>query len=226
MRVVLSAENQVFPMSFLPDSATLLAYSIACFVLFVTPGPDMSLFLAKTMQGGRRAGIASMMGASTGCLVHTLAVAFGLSAVIAASATAFTLIKYAGALYLLWLAYSAIRHGSAFSMQDQQREPLSFRKTFLLGLGINLTNPKVVLFFLTFLPQFVSASDPNAAGKLVFLGVYFVVFSAPLAVLMILGAERVIDTLRTRPRLLRAIDVSFAGVFAFFALQVLRTERL
>jgi threonine/homoserine/homoserine lactone efflux protein len=213
-------------MSFLPDSATLVAYSIACFVLFVTPGPDMSLFLAKTMQGGRRAGIASMMGASTGCLVHTLAVAFGLSAVIAASATAFTIIKYAGALYLLWLAYAAIRHGSAFSMQDPRQELLSFRKTFLLGLGINLTNPKVVLFFLTFLPQFVSASDPDAAGKLVFLGVYFVLFSAPLAVLMILGAERVIDTLRTRPRLLRAIDLSFAGVFTFFALQVLRTERL
>ena len=102
-------------MAFLPEPGVLLAYSLACFVLFVTPGPDMSLFLAKTLQGGREAGLASMLGAMAGCCVHTLLAALGLSALLAASAAAFTALKVVGALYLLWLAVDAVRHGSALT---------------------------------------------------------------------------------------------------------------
>lgn len=211
-------------MTFLPDNATLISYSIACFILFVTPGPDMSFFLAKTIQGGRRAGIAAMSGASFGNLVHSLAAAFGLSALIAASATAFTLVKLVGALYLLWMAYDAIRHGSALNIAREDGQEISVRKTFIQGLGVNLTNPKIILFYLTFLPQFVSASDPHAESKLLFLGVYFVVFALPLAVMLILVAEKFIETMRRNPQLMRAIDYSFAGVFTFFAVQVLRTQ--
>lgn len=211
-------------MSFLPDTPTLLAYSLACFILFITPGPDMSFFLAKTVQGGRRAGIAAMTGACTGNLVHSLAAAFGLSALIAASTTAFTAVKVIGALYLLWMAYDAIRHGSALSLSDTDVAPPSLRKTFTMGVGINLTNPKVVLFFLTFLPQFVVAGDPNAAGKLLFLGVYSVIFTTPFAIALILVAERFIDMLKRNPKLMRGVDYLFAGVFGFFAVQVLRTE--
>lgn len=210
-------------LTFLPDLSTMIAYSIACFILFITPGPDMSLFLAKTVQGGRRAGIASMAGATAGCLVHSLAAAFGLSALIAASATAFTVLKIVGALYLLWMAYDAIRNGSALTIrgENQTEEPLS--RTFWLGVGMNLSNPKVVLFFITFLPQFVSAGDPEAASKLLFLGLYMIVFTFPLCILLITVAERFIDTLRANPRLMRGIDYSFAGVFAYFAVHVLRT---
>src|SRR5918993_781530 len=183
-------------MTFLPDPSTLLTYSLACAVLFITPGPDMSLFLAKTMAGGRRAGMASMLGAMTGCCVHTLLAALGLSALLAASVTAFTILKIAGALYLLWLAFDAVRNGSALHVRDEGRAEVSFWKTFLTGLGINLTNPKVVLFFVTFLPQFVDASDPHAADKLLFLGLYFITLTTPMAALMILGADRVIALLR------------------------------
>lgn len=211
-------------MTFIPDSATMVAYSLACFVLFITPGPDMSFFLAKTVQGGRQAGIAAMTGASFGNIVHSLAAAFGLSALIAASATAFTAVKIIGALYLLWMAYDAIRHGSALTIAREAGKPPSFGRTCLQGLGVNLTNPKIVLFFLTFLPQFVAASDPHAAGKLLFLGIYFVVFAFPLAVGLILVAERFIALLKNNPRLMRAVDYAFAGVFGFFAIQVLRTQ--
>src|SRR3712207_665220 len=195
-------------MTFLPDPAILLAYSLACFVLFVTPGPDMSLFLAKTLQGGRSAGLAAMLGAMAGCCVHTLLAALGLSALLAASATAFTALKVVGALYLLWLAVDAIRHGSALNLRPGGPARVSVWRTFLVGVGINLTNPKVVLFFVTFLPQFVDAADPQAAQKLVFLGLYFVAFTAPLCAVMILAADRVIALLRDHPRVMRGIDYS------------------
>jgi threonine/homoserine/homoserine lactone efflux protein len=158
-----------------------------------------------------------------GCCVHTLLAAIGVSALLAASTAAFTALKIVGALYLAWLALDALRNGSALSVKGGERIEASPWRTFALGVGINLSNPKVVLFFVTFLPQFVEASDPNAAAKLVFLGLYFIAFSIPLAVLMILGAEKVIETLKARPKVMRGIDYTFAGVFGLFALKILTT---
>jgi threonine/homoserine/homoserine lactone efflux protein len=166
-----------------------------------------------------------MLGAMAGCCVHTLLAALGLSALLAASATAFTVLKIVGALYLLWLAVDAVRHGSALNLKEGDRTKVPLGRTFMIGVGINLTNPKIVLFFVTFLPQFVQAGDPHAAGKLVFLGLYFIAFSAPLAALLVLGADRVIALLRSRPRVMRAIDYSFAGLFGAFALKILATSR-
>lgn len=212
-------------MSYLPDASTLLLFAGACFVLFVTPGPDMSLFLAKTLQGGRMAGMAAMLGATTGSCLHTLLAALGLSAVLAASETAFTVLKIVGGLYLAWMAIDAIRNGSALSLEARGPARATLRRTYALGVGINLTNPKVILFFVTFLPQFVAATDPAAAEKLVFLGLFYVAVSIPLGMVMILGAERVLATLRARPKVLRAIDYVFAGVFGLFALKILTTQR-
>ena len=208
-------------MTFLPDATVLVAYSVACFVLFITPGPDMSLFLAKTVSGGRKAGIAAMLGAQAGCCVHTMLAALGLSALLAASATAFLVLKIVGGLYLLWLAIDAIRHGSALNVRREAGTEVSVWRTFVLGVGVNLTNPKVVLFFVTFLPQFVSAGDPYAAQKLVFFGLYFVLFNLPLCALMVLGADRVLALLKRRPRVMRAIDYTFAGIFGAFAVKIL-----
>lgn len=211
-------------MTFLPDLSVLAAYSLACIVLFITPGPDMSLFLAKTVSGGRAAGIAAFSGATLGCIVHSLLAAFGLSALIAASPIAFLTLKIVGAAYLLWLAFDAVRNGSSLNVRTDGTSRTAFWQTFLLGLTVNLTNPKVVLFFVTFLPQFVDAADPHAAAKLLFLGMYFVVFTFPCGVLMILGAERVVGGLKARPRLLRGIDWMFAGVFSAFAARILVTQ--
>jgi threonine/homoserine/homoserine lactone efflux protein len=211
-------------MPFVPDIPVLIAYSLACFVLFITPGPDMSLFLAKTVTGGRAAGIAAFVGASLGCVVHSLLAAFGLSALIAASPVAFLALKIVGAIYLGWLAVDAVRNGSSLNVRREEAKRFAFWPTLMLGLTVNLTNPKVVLFFLTFLPQFVRADDAHAAAKLLFLGIYFVAFSFPLGVLMILGAERVVTSLKARPRMLRAIDWLFAGVFSAFAVRILATQ--
>ncbi|MCB8837424.1 LysE family translocator [Aurantimonas sp. VKM B-3413] len=212
-------------MTFLPDLSTLIAFSIACFVLTITPGPDMTLFLGRTLAEGRAAGIAAFAGASTGSLVHTTLAAVGLSALIAASPEAFLVLKVVGAAYLIFLAVQAIRSGSTFKMDGRNaRKARSLKASWATGLGINLTNPKIILFFVTFLPQFVHAGDPGAAGKLFFLGVYFVIFATPFCVAMILAADRLADALRRRPKITRIIDYLFAGVFSAFAIKILTTQ--
>jgi threonine/homoserine/homoserine lactone efflux protein len=122
------------------------------------------------------------------------------------------------------MAFDAVRNGSALSLKEEGRAEVSFWKTFFMGFGINLTNPKVVLFFVTFLPQFVSAADPHAPDKLLFLGLYFIALTAPMGALMILGADKVIALLRGRPKLMRGIDYSFAGLFSVFAIKILTTS--
>lgn len=211
-------------MDFLPPFNTLVAYTLASFLLFATPGPDMSLWLSRTVGSGRMAGMASMVGTNVGCLVHTLLAAFGVSALIATSPTAFLALKVVGALYLLWLAVDAIRHGSSLNVKARDGGDATFLKNFLLGVTVNLTNPKVVLFFITFLPQFVSATDAHVSAKLLFLGLYFIIINLPLSAAMILGAEKLVNWLKARPRVLRGVDFTFAGVFAFFAIKIAFTQ--
>jgi threonine/homoserine/homoserine lactone efflux protein len=211
-------------MDFVPSFGVLAAFTIAALILIVTPGPDMTLFLSRALTQGRAAGLAAMLGATSGIVVHTAAAELGLSALLAASPNAFLAVKIAGAFYLVWLAIQAIRHGSALTLEKTRmaRQPLI--ATWLTGVGINLLNPKIVLFFVTFLPQFISVGDPAASGKLAFLGAYFIVLSVPLTGLMILAADRFSAALRANPRVTRFIDWLFAGIFGAFAVRILMTR--
>lgn len=211
-------------MSFVPESAIILQFAIATFVIAVTPGPDMTLFVGRALAQGRAAGFACMLGAMTGIVVHTTMVSLGLSALVVASPTAFWALKCVGAAYLVWLAVQALRHGSAFSPDIRATRGSGLAANWATGLGINLLNPKIILFFMTFLPQFVSASDPNAAEKLFFLGLLFIPLSLPVTVPMVLAADRFAGLLRRSPRVTRVIDYLFAGVFSAFAIRILATE--
>ncbi len=211
-------------MNFIPELSVLLAYAVGVLVITFTPGPDMTFFLGRTLAQGVRGGMAAMAGASAGLLVHSTLVAFGLSALIIASPTLFFGLKIVGAAYLLWLAVDAIRNGSALNLKGKPAEkPLG--RVFLQGLGINLLNPKIIIFFMTFLPQFVDAKDPDATGKLLFLGIMFVVIALPFTVAMILAADKLTLWLKRNPRITRIIDWIFAGVFGAFAAKILLTER-
>jgi threonine/homoserine/homoserine lactone efflux protein len=195
---------------FIPSIGTILGFSLASFVLAITPGPDMMLFLSRTVTGGRAMGFAAMLGASAGMVVHMTLAAFGLSALLAASATAFFILKVVGGLYLLWLAYGALRHGSAFSVDREGIPQQSLRATVLTGVGINLTNPKVIVFFVTFLPQFIDAGDPHASGK--------------LNAFIVLIAERVTGFMQSSPRAMRYFDYGMAGIMSAFALKLVLTQ--
>jgi threonine/homoserine/homoserine lactone efflux protein len=180
----------------------------------------MTLFLGQTLTGGRARGFASMLGVSAGLVLHSVLAAFGLSALLAASVTAFSVLKVAGIAYLIWLAVQSLRHGSALRLAPDASSP-TLRRAFLTGLGVNLLNPKIIVFFLTFLPQFVSASDPHAGAKLMFLGLYFIALGVPICALLILVAERFTGALRRSPKVMRAIDYLFAGLMGAFAVRLL-----
>ena len=166
-------------MTFLPSPTVLLAFAAAGVLLAATPGPDMALFLSRTLSGGRPHGFAALAGAMTGLLLHTFAAALGLSALLAASAHAYDAVKLAGALYLLYLAYGALRHGAALRLEGQGGSRGGLAGSYLTGLLINLTNPKIVLFFVTFLPQFIDVGEAGASQKFFFLGLEFHVFFQP-----------------------------------------------
>jgi threonine/homoserine/homoserine lactone efflux protein len=215
-------ENRV---NYIPDTPTLLAFVAAWFVIGITPGPDMTLQIARVMSSGRAAGLACGFGACTGLAVHTLLVALGISALVVAAPMAFLVLKICGALYLLWLAVQAIRHGSTFDLRPAKagRERSLFSH-FSQGVAVNLLNPKIVIFFMTFLPQFVRAGDPEITGKLIFLGGLFTVLSIPLMTAIVLGAHGLTGWLKARPVVTRVIDWLFAGVFSLFALRILLTQ--
>jgi len=211
-------------MSYLPDPAILAAFTAASLILIASPGPDMTLYLGKTIRHGRLAGTVSVLGAICGIIVHSILAAIGLSALLATSETWFLALKIVGALYLLWLAYQTVRKSTALQTDSPAAGSARLTGIWLQGVAINLLNPKIVLFFVTFPPQFVSAADPAAAGKLLFLGFYFVAIALPCCLAMVIGAERLTRFLKSSPRALRAMDWIFAGLMGGFALKLLSSR--
>ena len=211
-------------MPFIPEWPVILQFAVATFIISITPGPDMTLFVGRALSQGRAAGFACMFGAMTGIVIHTALVALGLSALIVASPEAFLGLKIFGAGYLVWLAWQALRHGSAFSPEKKAGSGRSLFQNWATGLGINLLNPKIILFFMTFLPQFVSAHDPNASGKLFFLGLSFIVLALPITAPMVIAADKFAGLLKKNPTVTRVVDYLFAGVFSAIALKILTAQ--
>lgn len=208
-------------MNFVPEPATLAAFSLAAFLLALTPGPDMTLAVSKALSEGRRGGAMVVLGTSVGIVVHTCLVAFGVSALIIASPAAFTLLKTGGAAYLVFLAIQALRHGSSLSVKKTDELGATMLDNFTSGLWVNLLNPKVIIFFMTFLPQFVSAHDANITGKLIFLELWMILIGMPVNLAFVIAAERLAGWLQQNPKILRGLDYTIAGIFSVFAARIL-----
>ena len=129
-----------------------------------------------------------------------------------------------GAFYLLWLAYGALRHGAALRLQPRDGPSASLAKTYLTGVLINITNPKIILFFVTFLPQFIDAGDASATPKFFFLGAAFVVIGSLVNGLLILIASSFVAAARANPRAIRLFDFGVAGLMGAFAARLLIAE--
>jgi len=154
----------------------LWLFIISGLLLNITPGPDTAYIVGRSVQLGWRGGVAAALGVGAGCLVHVFGGAAGLSALLAASSGAFTFVKWAGAAYLCFIgARMLLSRPQAHARKMIAGSALSLRQVFLQGALTNALNPKVALFFLAFLPQFVSSESPNRAAAFVLLGLIFVV---------------------------------------------------
>ena len=154
----------------MPEPTTLLVFAGAALALLVVPGPSVIYIVTRGIHQGRAAALVSVLGVSTATLVHTALAAIGLSAVLASSATAFTVVKLAGSAYLVWLAVRTWRARSS-ELVDAPRRVAGLRRIYLQGVLVNLLNPKTALFILALLPQFVDPARGAAGAQIVVLGV-------------------------------------------------------
>jgi threonine/homoserine/homoserine lactone efflux protein len=152
----------------------LALFMVSGLLLNILPGPDSLLIMTRSATQGWRAGVAASLGIGTGTIVHVLAAALGMSAILATSATAFTVVKFVGAAYILYMAIGLLRTRRSTTAQAAPSvTPLPCRKIFAQGVLTNVLNPKVALFFLAFVPQFIDADAPNKALAFIILGSIF-----------------------------------------------------
>ena len=200
----------------MPDASTLVVFAGAALALIVIPGPAVLFILAQSVEHGRRAGVLSALGVATGGLVHIVAAAVGISALVLSSAVAFSIVKYAGAAYLLYLG---IRRLLERSREGEDAVPREARPARIFGRGVvvNILNPKTALFFLAFLPQFVDPDHGSVLGQILVLGTLFVLLALLSDTLYAVGAGALAARLRRRSE--RARDAGrYAGAAVYLGL--------
>lgn len=180
------------------DPSHWLAFATAATLLNLSPGPDIAFILGKTAQGGRRPGFAAMLGIWTGTFAHVGFAVVGLSALLVSSATAFLAVKWLGAAYLVWLGLKALRSGGS-GFVAQARGRVTFWPTFRQGALVNLLNPKVAVFMLAFLPQFVVQGAGPVPAQLALHGVLIIAVAAFIEPPLVLAGHHVMRGLRDRP---------------------------
>ena len=207
----------------------LALFTLTVFVLNATPGVDMAFTLLSTLRGGIRAGLAASAGICAGSVVHTLAAAFGLAALMAASSAAFNTVKWAGAAYLLWLAIGLLRQAlragvTAVAGETPDASVGTAAQLFRQGFLTNVLNPKVALFFLALLPQFIASDAPNKTAAFLFLGAWFIVQGFVfLAVFVLLVAP--LRRWQPRPAVARGAQLAGGSLFALLATRLALAER-
>lgn len=195
-------------------------FLVAAMLITAAPGPDNLMVLSMGMSRGRRQGIVFGLGCALGCLSHTLLAVLGVSALIAASPQAFTLLKVGGGLYLVWLGIGALR-SAAGAAPASATAGGSLRQLFFKGVFANAINPKVVLFFLSFLPQFVVAERGDVGGQLALLGLLFTVQAALLFGLLGYFSGSIGQWLNRRPRAGIVLDRMAGCVFIALGLRLI-----
>ena len=195
------------------------AFLLAGIILNLTPGADTMYILARSISQGKKAGIYSVLGISSGIIVHTFAAAFGLSLIIAQSALAFNVIKYLGAAYLVFLGIKSLTSSKKTELVHIQQK-LSGKKIFLSGMLTNVLNPKVALFFLAFLPQFIQLQHAQNPGPYLILGMSFVATATLWTMIIALLSARFASFIRQNQHVERWINRSAGVVFILLGLKI------
>ncbi|MEM8799373.1 MAG: LysE family translocator [Pseudomonadota bacterium] len=214
----------------LPEPGVFAAFLGASFLLAATPGADMMLVLNRSLMFDRRAGLIALLGLVIGGVCHVLAAAFGLALLVSQFPILFAAIRIVGVLFLLYLAakiFMSHLNSKRPLAKDLSKDNEAVRKVppnphhFRDALLTNLLNPKVALFILAFVPQFIAADTPNPAASFILLGIIFLAQGWVIMGMIALLAPRVRLLMTSKPGLLRYVDLATAGIFIMFAVKLL-----
>ncbi|WP_320127753.1 LysE family translocator [uncultured Sphaerochaeta sp.] len=191
-----------------------LGFLITAFFMNIAPGPDMIYLVSQTMAYGKKVGFASILGLGAGAFIHTTFVALGISAILTTSVVVFKTIKLIGAGYLLYLGFRSLFFGGKpiFSKTQSSSEPKSFRKAFLSAVLIDVTNPKVALFFIAILPQFYRENSIPKTAQFLVLGLVIILVGFLVEGVTVLLADTFTTALRTKPIYAQILDKAFGCV--------------
>lgn len=209
----------------MPDLATLALFTAACAVLTATPGPDMLLIASRSLSQGRSAGFLTYLGIATGSYLQAFAAALGLSQLFLMVPAAYDVLRFAGAAYLAWLAWTTLRAQAPLFAPDADRAPVTMRRIFLQGLLTNLLNPKMALFMLALLPQFLKPEAGSIALQVMVLATILNLMGLITNGLVILTASRLGHALAARPHLARLPQKLMGVVFGALALRLAVASR-
>ncbi|CCM74989.1 LysE family translocator [Rhizobium mesoamericanum] len=211
----------------------MLDYSLAHWIAFLTaavllnlsPGPDMAFILGHTIKSGTRTGFAALLGIWTGACVHVAMAAFGLSAILKASALAFSVVKWVGAIYLVWLGIQALRSKGEGGLVNAAKDVLPWRRVYRQGILVSLLNPKVAIFFLAFLPQFVVEGAGPTWLQLTVHGVLIIVVAAFIEPPLILAGGRLADLIKRRQSIGLWLDRGLGALLVALGARLALTTR-
>jgi threonine/homoserine/homoserine lactone efflux protein len=207
------------------ETSTFLTFAGAVVVLVLAPGPDMAYMLTRTVAQGRKAGAVAAIGINLGAYVHVLASVLGLSAILATSAVAFTVVKWGGATYLVWIGIQALTRSAPVDVESTSTSGLSLTTIFWQGFFSDVLNPKVALFFLAFLPQFVTHGHGDEWIQLLVLGVTGNVIAIGTNLLLVCFASAATASLRRSQRITRWLHRAVGAMFIALGLR-LANEKL
>lgn len=202
-------------------------FLIAGLILNLTPGADTIYILGRSISQGKNAGVLSALGISTGSLVHCIVAAFGLSIIIAKSAIAFTTIKYLGAAYLIYLGIKSLLTKSLdeFEIKKMDKKEIGSQKIFVSGILTNILNPKVALFFLAFLPQFVDPNHTSTSLPLIILGLTFIATGTVWCIALALFSAKLSERIRQNYKIKMWLDKISGGIFIALGIKLALTNK-
>ncbi|WP_163337140.1 LysE family translocator [Desulfopila sp. IMCC35008] len=202
-----------------------LLFISATIAINITPGPDMIYILSRTITQGRKMGIASSLGVCSGSLVHIFAAAFGLSAILSTSAMAFAIVKYIGAAYLVYLGIQALRSkGISFDISVKKQQQSTFWKVFRQGVLIDILNPKVAIFFMAFLPQFVRPELGHSTAQILILGILVNVVGLIVESILVLTAAQTTSFFRNNIHFSTLLDRVLGSVLISLGIRLALIE--
>jgi threonine/homoserine/homoserine lactone efflux protein len=206
------------------DSSDLVVFSFTTLVVVIAPGPGMLFVISRGLAGGRKAGVVAAFGTSVGIAVHIIAAALGLSLIIYASEVGFKIMKWVGGIYLVFLAWKTFTQRDGLTAKNGGCDA-SCRFTFWQGVLVNALNPKVALFFMAFIPQFVNPASGSVPAQTTALGTVFMGFTVIIFVAYGLCAAMIRRGVLERPRVHRAIDRLMGSLFVYLGIRLALSDR-